>query len=122
MTQQELGDRCGKNSAWISRYENRYYNADLDTLARMCVAFDQNLFAALNVREDVTLAAKTEQVVIGCYRAIERPAARQMAIALLKELAGDAPAVGSRAGAGPPTRRIATAAASKPEARKTPRM
>lgn len=122
MTQKELGYRCGKNSAWVSRYENRYFNADLDTLARMCVAFDQNLFAALNVKEDVTLAAKTEETVIASYRAIERPGARAMAVSLLRELAGAAPVSAGRALVVPPTRHHAKGVGSKPGARKTPSM
>lgn len=83
MTQKTLGDLCGRNSIWISRYENRYFNSDLDTLARMAGAFNQSIFAALDVKAD-----PTEQEIIEYFRAIPRPPAREMARGLLRELAG----------------------------------
>lgn len=53
MTQAQLGERIGRKPTWISRYENQQLNADLATIARMAQVFDQTLFAALDVPQDV---------------------------------------------------------------------
>ena len=115
MTQKELGDLCGRNAVWVSRYENGYFDSDLDTLQRMAAAFNQTIYAALNVKAD-----PTEELIIERYRAITRPAARAVALSLLNELSG-ATVGGKRERTLPPARRSAANGGSGRATGRTPR-
>jgi transcriptional regulator with XRE-family HTH domain len=75
MTQQQLGKEVGRNSVWISRYENKYFNADLETLTRLAAVFGHSLFEVLdvsgtNIEEQLTevfrsMTAQRRRLVLG---------------------------------------------------------
>jgi transcriptional regulator with XRE-family HTH domain len=112
MTQKQLGELCGKNTVWISRYENEYFNADLNTLRALAEAFNRSIFAALDVRA----GDAAELRLVEGFRAIRRPAARAMVMTLVLELSGGGDALASARPAG-----RAQAPASRAAARGTRR-
>lgn len=78
-TQTHLADRIGKNQAWMSRYLNAEYDADLETLQSMAAVFSHSLAALLELPGDPEEAA-----VIAAYRALPTHA-RGLALELLQD-------------------------------------
>lgn len=83
-TQVQLGQKIGRNQAWMSRYldedpmADRIETADLDTLALIAKAFGHSLFHLLDVPSDPVEAEVSE-----IYRAL-RPEARPIVLASMK--------------------------------------
>lgn len=65
ITQTMLGDRIGKNQAWMSRYLAGEFDADLPTLQKMAAAFGHTLYALLDLAPEAP-----ELRVIEMYRAL----------------------------------------------------
>ena len=62
MTQAELGERIGKNQAWMSRYLSAEFDADFETLERMATVFGHTLHALLDLPHDPYEARLLEHV------------------------------------------------------------
>lgn len=81
ITQVALGQRIGRNQAWVSRYLGGEFDADLDALQRMADVFGHTLWSLLgNLPAD-----RQEAELISLYRAC-RPAGRRAVALLLAEL------------------------------------
>lgn len=80
-TQADLAREIGRNQAWMSRYLDGEFDADLDTLQRMAVAFDHALPSLLETPPDPRNAE-----VVEFFNAI-RPEARGLALDVLREWA-----------------------------------
>jgi transcriptional regulator with XRE-family HTH domain len=81
MTQQQLGKEVGRNAVWISRYENEYFNADLDTLTRLAAAFGHSLFEMLDV-SGTTIESQVTEI----YRSMTMQR-RRLVLGIMTELA-----------------------------------
>jgi transcriptional regulator with XRE-family HTH domain len=81
LTQQQLGKAVGRNAVWISRYENEYFNADLDTLTRLAAAFGHSLFEMLDVS-----GTSIESQVTEIYRSMTMQR-RRLVLGIMTELA-----------------------------------
>lgn len=79
VTQTALSDQIGRNQAWMSRYLDAEYDADLDTLDRMARAQGHTLFHLLGVHPD-----PVEDDLLNLFRAL-RPEARELLLKLLRE-------------------------------------
>jgi transcriptional regulator with XRE-family HTH domain len=62
VTQTELAAQIGRTQAWMSRYLNGEFDADLTTLERMAGVFGFNLSALLNLPNDPFEARIIEEV------------------------------------------------------------
>lgn len=81
ITQVALGERIGRNQAWVSRYLSAEFDADLDALQRIAEVFGHTLWTLLgNLPAD-----RREAELISLYRAC-RPAGRRAVELLLVEL------------------------------------
>lgn len=78
-TQTALADAIGRNQAWMSRYLDGDFDADLDTLEKMARAHGHTLFHLLGVNAD-----PAEDELLQQFRAI-RPDARELLLKLLVE-------------------------------------
>jgi transcriptional regulator with XRE-family HTH domain len=80
VTQGNLGERVGRNQAWMSRYLAGEYDADLETLQKMANVFGHSISALLESPTN-----PDEAKLVEAYRAL-RPEARLIALNLLQEL------------------------------------
>lgn len=80
VTQGNLGERIGRNQAWMSRYLAGEYDADLETLQKIARVFGHSLSALLESPTD-----PEEAKLVEAYRAL-RPEARAIALTVLQEL------------------------------------
>ena len=71
----------GRNAVWISRYENQYFNADLDTLTRLAAAFGHSLFEMLDVS-----GTSIESQVTEVFRSMTMQR-RRLVLGIMTELA-----------------------------------
>lgn len=76
ITQTELSQRVGRNQAWMSRYLDAQFDADLETLQKMAKVFGHSLSALLDAPADPAEAA-----LVSAYRAL-RPESRSIALSL----------------------------------------
>lgn len=81
VTQKELGERIGRNQAWMSRYLSGEMDADLETLQKMAQAFEHTLSALLDTPTD-----PLEARWLGYYRGFP-PALRTSFMTLLDQMA-----------------------------------
>jgi transcriptional regulator with XRE-family HTH domain len=79
LTQTTLSERIGRNQAWMSRYLAAEFDADLETLQKIAMAFGHDLTALLQIPEDPAEAALTT-----AFRALT-PNARRLALELLED-------------------------------------
>src|SRR4051812_25890093 len=79
-TQTDFGNRIGRNQAWMSRYLDAEFDADLTTLQRIADAQNITLWQLL----DVTGSDELEAELIRHYRATT-PTRRELAVSLLRE-------------------------------------
>lgn len=79
VTQGSLGERIGRNQAWMSRYLSGEYDADLETLQAMARVFGHSISALLESPTD-----PDEAQLVEAYRGL-RPAARALALQVLQD-------------------------------------
>jgi len=79
MTQAALGEAIGRNQAWVSRYFDGEFDADLETLEALAGVFGHTLSELLDLHDDEREAELLER-----FRAL-RPDARALALQVLKE-------------------------------------
>lgn len=91
MTQAEFGRKINRNSVWVSRYFDQYYDADLDTLRKMAEACGHTLYELLDA-----VPSEEEADLISAYRALPK-AERPTAIRVLQLMTGDATPLRKRA-------------------------
>lgn len=80
-TQADLGRDIGRNQAWMSRFLDGEFDADLDTLQRIAVAFEHDITALLDAPKP-----GPDAEALSLFRAL-RPASRALALELLREWA-----------------------------------
>lgn len=79
MTQTALAEKIGRNQAWMSRYLDGEFDADLETLDKIARAFEHTLFALLDEH-----ANANEAEVIERWRAL-KPSSRTLLLDVLRE-------------------------------------
>lgn len=80
-TQADVAADIGRNQAWMSRYLDGEFDADLDTLQRFAVAFDNSLGGLLGFTP-----SEIDAEALDLIHAL-RPEARALALSLLREWA-----------------------------------
>lgn len=106
MTRTEFGEGVGRNQSWASRYLEGEFAADLDTLARAAMLFQQPITALFDSPGD-TDPQKRETEVLTRWRGLT-PERQTLYLGLLRDLVPDAaPRVqrGGRLKAPPPASR-----------------
>lgn len=78
-TQASLATEIGRNQAWMTRYLDGQFDADLDTLQRIAVAFENTLACLLSLPGE-TMDAE----VLELFHAL-RPKGRDLALELLRD-------------------------------------
>ena len=81
LTQEQVGKEIGRNAVWISRYENEYFNADLETLTRLASVFGHSLFEVLDVSSNTV-----EGELTAIFRTISAPR-RRIVLGIMSEFA-----------------------------------
>lgn len=69
ITQAQLAAQIGRNQAWLSRYINGDFDADLDTLQEIAAVFGHTLTTLLGYPS----ADPEEAQILKLYRALRRP-------------------------------------------------
>jgi len=79
MRQTSLADRIGKKQAWLSRYLAGEFDADLETLRKIALAFGHSITALLDLPVDPEASR-----VVDLHNALS-PESRQLHLELLED-------------------------------------
>lgn len=79
-TQTHFGERIGRNQAWMSRYLDAEFDADLDTLTKMADAQQLTLWQLL----DVSATDASEEELVRRFRALT-PIRRELVLNMVRE-------------------------------------